>query len=543
MTDEFNLLEKLTPSVFIEWRKFIKEKENITEKTFKIRFLMALSDALRERFSESELLKLEVSDFINRKTLLLLYSYSSNSKHILPKEFKIVYLLQQLNLSFDRFWLLYGSVLPINMAKDKLANSDYIPRQTELQRIKDVLISLKQDQSGASKSRYCALVGVGGIGKTYLAAGLGNQRDIRALYPDGIIWLQLSSEHVHEDLSGDEVFQSKYVNLKQVIEQLEQALGSSSGAEQVDPESLDYLVSLCANKSLLIVVDDVWEGEPLKELNRLLNKYQCTHVRVLMTTRMHPIVSNLEVATKHCVEIGPVHDDEAYDMLCAHIDELIPNHFAKELVDCSANWPLLISLINRRLRMNLNIGLEENKEDIYRNIITQLKEGGRIVLHDRSKANKNHYSISKCLLNTFQYLEKMDREAPVGRHTRMKRYLSLCVFPSNKRIPLGVLSIYWKEPLAVVVTICEDLFKLRLIEDVECHFNQDDYVSVSVPLMKYIKDKSKQENSYKNMQRKLIQRFHCLMRKKYLNNASNCSLDEVSQYFWMNYNYHFNEGE
>lgn len=544
MTEAFEAKGELTPSLFIKWRKYVKEKENITDKAFKIRFLMALSEALQDQYSESEILKLEVTDLINRKTLLLLYNYSSNLKHVLPKEFKIVYLLQQMNMSLGEFWRCYGSRLPINMAKEQISDANYVDRIDDLVRIKSVLNCLKQEKSEAAN--YCALVGVGGIGKSYLAAGLGNEVEVKNMFPDGILWLQLSRDASQGDLydpSLEEGRQSHFVNLQNVIAHLESAFGVSSEDELDSKHSLEYFVSLCEGRSLLLIVDDVWEGEPLKELCKLLKKHECNSVCVLMTTRLLPVVNNLEVASKYCVEIDSVTDEEAYRMLQANIDDHIPEKYAKALLECSENWPLLISLINKRLKINLSQNNESDKENIYQSIVTQLTQGGRIVLHDRSQPNKNHYSISKCLLNTFQYLEKIDQEAPVGRHSRMDRYLSMCVFPSSVSIPLGVLSLYWNEPLPVVVTICEDLLRLRLIKDVKCRFQEDDAVRLSSPLMKYLRDKSKHESNYVLMQRKLVERFHRSINKKEHCHFSGGFVDEVNRYFWSNYSYHSKEGQ
>jgi hypothetical protein len=70
--------------------------------------------------------------------------------------------------------------------------------------------------------------GMGGIGKSVLAAALGRDRIVREAFPDGIVWVGIGALHdvvalqrrVHRDLGGDGAFESEHQGKEALRKQL-----------------------------------------------------------------------------------------------------------------------------------------------------------------------------------------------------------------------------------------------------------------------------------------------------------------------------------
>jgi hypothetical protein len=83
--------------------------------------------------------------------------------------------------------------------------------------------------------------GMGGIGKSVLAAALAKDRKIRKAFPDGIVWVGLGAlpavavlqRRVHRDLGGN-------------------------GGFEAELEGKAALKALLADKAVLLILDDVW---------------------------------------------------------------------------------------------------------------------------------------------------------------------------------------------------------------------------------------------------------------------------------------------
>ena len=86
--------------------------------------------------------------------------------------------------------------------------------------------------------------GMGGIGKSVLAAALARDRKVREAFPDGIVWVGLGSlpdvlalqRRVHRDLGGDGAFGTEHQGKKALKE-------------------------LLADRAVLLILDDVWRRE------------------------------------------------------------------------------------------------------------------------------------------------------------------------------------------------------------------------------------------------------------------------------------------
>lgn len=111
---------------------------------------------------------------------------------------------------------------------------------------------------------YSALLGLGGIGKSTVAAALAYDSDVQHRFGDGIFWATVGQEP----------------DLLNVLVNWIHALGNYD----FNPTSIDtasnHLKNLLQHKSVLLILDDVWDAEHIEPL-----AVCCCHGHILVTTR------------------------------------------------------------------------------------------------------------------------------------------------------------------------------------------------------------------------------------------------------------------
>ena len=138
----------------------------------------------------------------------------------------------------------------------------FVPRPEFSDLVRDRLLSDEIGEPGTLV--VSAIQGLGGIGKSVLAADLARQTQVRSRFPDGVLWVTLGQTPDLLKLLGSWIT----------------ALGDREySATTVDAASA-YLRSLLADKTMLLVVDDLWNVADFKPF-RLAGK----GCRVLVTTR------------------------------------------------------------------------------------------------------------------------------------------------------------------------------------------------------------------------------------------------------------------
>ena len=144
---------------------------------------------------------------------------------------------------------------------------DYFVERPEIYReLKQRLLA--EETARAGTLVVSAIYGLGGIGKSTLAAALAHDPEVQTYFPDGIFWATLGQQ---PDIAS---FLSTWI----------QALGDYDfKVINSDAASLQ-LRTLLSNKKALLVVDDVWNPEDVKPF-----RVGGSGCRVLVTTREAPV--------------------------------------------------------------------------------------------------------------------------------------------------------------------------------------------------------------------------------------------------------------
>ncbi|NEQ82672.1 MAG: hypothetical protein F6K26_21240 [Moorea sp. SIO2I5] len=152
----------------------------------------------------------------------------------------------------------------------------FIPRPEVSQSIKKSLLSEQTAKTGTLV--VSAIYGLGGIGKSTLAAAIANDQEVQSHFPDGILWATLGQQ---PDLLS---FLSSWI----------QALGDHDYKPTNTNAASRHLQTLLFDKATLLVVDDAWNPDHVQPFR--IGGAKC---RVLVTTREARIVGatayNLDV--------------------------------------------------------------------------------------------------------------------------------------------------------------------------------------------------------------------------------------------------------
>jgi hypothetical protein len=200
----------------------------------------------------------------------------------------------------------------------------FLPRREEIAGIrKAVLADVQRPTVITSEKQTTALQGMGGVGKSVMAAAFASATETRRAFTDGIIWLTIGQ---NPDPSS---------NLKLV--------GTAFGDDPVNYVDLDTvrarLPRVLSDKVCLIVLDDVWNVAHAAPFVNALGP-RC---RLLITTRDGSLVTALG-ALEHSLDV--LTDAAALQLLANWCDQdvgSLPSEAVSVASECG-NLPLALAL-------------------------------------------------------------------------------------------------------------------------------------------------------------------------------------------------------
>ncbi|KAM3681568.1 hypothetical protein ACJW31_12G006700 [Castanea mollissima] len=187
-----------------------------------------------------------------------------------------------------------------------------------------------------------SIVGMGGSGKTTLAANIYNNDDVKKHF-DCCSWFTISQAYELEDV------------LRSLIKEFHESRKETNPA---DLNSMNYrllvktLVNYLEKKRYLLVLDDVWDTNLLDEIKVSLRD-SCFGSRIILTTRKDDVACHQMGGKHHIHKMELLLTEEAWELFCKKAFSSSPNgscppklkSFAQELVGKCDGLPLAIAAL------------------------------------------------------------------------------------------------------------------------------------------------------------------------------------------------------
>jgi hypothetical protein len=285
---------------------------------------------------------------------------------------------------------------------------DFVPRPKEFEAIKKPLLDPKGDAVAGISA---ALRGAGGYGKTTLAVALAHDPDIGDAYFDGILWIALG-ETPNQILSI-------------VLDQIATLTGNRPALETLNVAAAEFAAAL-RNRSILIVVDDVWREGDLKPF--LEGGPHCAR---LVTTRIDSVLPRTALRQP----VDAMQASEALGLLSAGLPSDQVTLESANLTKLAARlgeWAQLLKIVNGFLRERVKAN--ERVPAALRDLTEQLDDEGPFGFDPRDSADR-----ARALARTIDL--SLDRLPEAER----ARFGELAVFPEDADIPVNVIARFWAE--------------------------------------------------------------------------------------------------
>lgn len=308
---------------------------------------------------------------------------------------------------------------------------DFVERPQEFEDLIGLLLDTQREEP---ISITAALRGAGGYGKTTLARALCHDARIQEAFDDGILWVTLG-EHP-ESLVG---------KVQDLIYMLSHERPDFTGMDA----AMARLAELLADRDILLVIDDVWNGAHLKPF--LHGGDRCAR---LITTRDDGVLPR--VAQR--IQVDAMRQDQAVQLLSAGLPPALPTmdetKTLRQLVARLGEWPLLLTLVNSALRERVNRG--QHLADALKSINKTLEKRG-LTAFDAQNAEDRNQAVKKTLGVSFDLLSATDH----------LRYRELAIFPEDIDIPLETVQRLWEATGGLdeldTEDVCERLYRFSLL--------------------------------------------------------------------------------
>lgn len=278
----------------------------------------------------------------------------------------------------------------------------FLGRPELLRRVKDaLLVDLQKPVVITGEAARVGMQGMGGIGKSVLAAALARDCDVRRSYPDGIVWVAVGQQPDRVGLQSDV---ARRLGYQKVFETETQGLG--------------VLRQLLAQKAVLLVLDDVWHASDAQAFDALGPR-----CRALITTRDAGILHTLHGQS---IPVSLFTQTEALQLLADAVGvqrvDLPPE--AREVVTECGCLPLAVALCGGMARKNAGE---------WAAILQRLRRADLEKIADREAINEQHQSIWRAMKVSVDALSSEQR----------RRFAELAVFAPGGLVPQTAVRTLW----------------------------------------------------------------------------------------------------
>ena len=252
-----------------------------------------------------------------------------------------------------------------------------------------------------------AIYGLGGIGKSTLAAALAQEKEVQAFFPDGIFWATLGQQP----------------DILSFLHGWIQALGDYNFKPMGIHSASLHLRTLLADKKALLVVDDLWNVEDIDPFRVAVN--QC---KLLVTTREVPVKGAIRY------DLDVMTETQSLALLTGYLKHelnLPDQKQAKILAKIVGYLPLALELTAAQIEDG--IPWAELIEDL-RAEIAHLEILDRLEAGDTANEEKRkHYSLIACFNLSLKRLNGQ----------RLRQFSWLGVLPDDVTITEKMAATLW----------------------------------------------------------------------------------------------------
>jgi WD40 repeat protein len=306
----------------------------------------------------------------------------------------------------DLLRVLGDPVVPLGELRGvPLLPAHFLPRPKFMEHLKNtVLADVNHPVVITSAKQTTALQGMGGVGKSVLAAAFARACETRRAFRDGVVWLTMGQQ---PDIAR---------NLKAVGQVFNDDL-----KEYIDIESGKVRIAkMLADKNCLLVLDDIWD---VKHTEAFVNALG-TRCRLMISTRDGGLATSLG-AQEHRLDVLSIED--AMRLLASYSGQPV-NEMPAEAHDVAkecGNLPFALALC----------GAMVSEGTPWNDLLVSLRKADLTFLM-KQFPNYPYPDVLKSLKVSVDALARTD---PAWE----KHYKELAVFPHSEAVPEETVIMFW----------------------------------------------------------------------------------------------------
>ncbi len=277
-----------------------------------------------------------------------------------------------------------------------------LPRD-ELNELKTLVLAGKNQPIVVIGAAYrVGVLGMGGIGKSFLVSMLAQDKEVQCAFPDGVFWITLG--------------QNPDLKLRQ--RDLVKMLGDNSPVFQDLQQSKVYLSELLKDKNCLLIIDDVWNSSHAEPFDVL-----CSPSRMVITSRDSKLINDFNAQP---FEIKLLSEQQAIALLALRSgqhEENLPDEAYEVARECGY-LPLALAMVGSMVR---------GKPNRWENILYKLRNADLEKITAKFP-DYEHPNLLKAIQVSVEALEI---------HIQL-RYFDFAVFAEDTPIPEATLQLFWE---------------------------------------------------------------------------------------------------
>ncbi|MEI7939223.1 MAG: NB-ARC domain-containing protein, partial [Verrucomicrobiota bacterium] len=282
---------------------------------------------------------------------------------------------------------------------------NFLGRPELMRRLRySLLVELQKPQVITEADARVGMQGMGGIGKSVLAAALARNRQVRQAYPDGVVWIACGQKLTDDDLLKRQRDLARHLGGDDAFASLAQGQG--------------VLRQLLAAKAVLLVLDDVWRAADAQAFDMLGPR-----CRMLVTTRDKGILDALH---GELVPVSLFTELEALQLLAdaVHVAPAALPAEAREVARECGLLPLALALCG---------GMARKRGGDFHSVLERLRRADLEKIADRESVNEQHRSIWRAMHASVEMLPDAEQQ----------RFAELSVFTTDQNVPEAAAATLW----------------------------------------------------------------------------------------------------